>query len=156
MSKVSKELVLAAGIIPKLKLGIKGEKGVISTGPHRVKLLADKVVPGKDYKTGKEIEYVRYLFEENGEKKTYETKKLNDKGDLSYFVQHLAEIEEGSEVILEMQKRGIKNFISVTPLMNKTEIEVEDEDEEEVDAHEANKGYKYPDYEGKPDFEPKE
>jgi len=133
MSKISKELVLAAGIIPKLKLGIKTKKGVVSTGVHRVTMVADKIVTDKDPRTGKDVEYVRYLFEENGEKKRYQTKKLNENGELSYLVQHLAEIEEGKEVYLEMQKRGIKNFISVIPVEQGTEIEVEDEEPEIIE-----------------------
>lgn len=129
MTKISKELLTAAGIIPKLRLGIKTDKGVTSNGAHRVKLLADKLVSEKDQRTGQDIEYVRYLVEENGEKKRYQTKKLNQNGELSYLVQRLAEINEGDEVILQMKKRGIKNYIEVIPVKG-DEIEVEDEDEQ--------------------------
>jgi len=133
--KTSKELLKAAGIQPKLRLGNKKDGGgVVSTGPHRVKMVADKLITAKDPKTGKDIEYVRYLLEENGEKKTYQTKKLNEKtGELSYLVQRLAEVNEGEEVILEMKKQGIKNYVEVSPIGGAQQVEIEDDDEHEID-----------------------
>lgn len=131
--KESKRLLKEAGIQPKLRLGSKQAKGgTTSTGPHRVKMVADKVVKGNDPKTGKEIDYVRYLLEENGETKTYQTKKLNDKGELSYLVKRLAEIGEGQEVILEMKKQGIKNYIEVSPVSSGETVEIEDDEHEEL------------------------
>lgn len=133
--KVSKELMTVAKIIPKLRLGNKTEKGVVSTGPHIVKVLEDKIIKGKDMK-GREIEYVRYTLEEKGEKKIYDTKLKNEQGELSYLVQRFAEIEEGQEARLEMKKRGMKNYISVDPIHNGNEVEIgEDEGEiEEIDT----------------------
>lgn len=132
--KTSQELLKQAGIQPKLRLGNKTPHGVVSNGPHRVKMLADKVVKGTHPKTGKEIDYVRYLVEENGETKTYQTKQLNDKGELSYLVQRLAEIKEGAEVILEMKKQGVKNYIEVTPVGGVEQVEVEDDEHEEEEV----------------------
>lgn len=131
--KLSLQLLKEAGIQPKLRLGNKKAKGgTESTGPHRVKMIADKMVKGIDPKTNKEVDYVRYLLEENGETKTYQTKKLNDKGELSYLVQRLAEIKEGEEVILEMKKQGIKNYIDVSPLVGgSTVVQMEDDEESE-------------------------
>lgn len=130
--KLSLQLLKEAGIQPKLRLGNKKAKGgTESTGPHRVKMVADKMVKGIDPKTNKEVDYVRYLLEEKGEIKTYQTKKLNDKGELSYLVQRLAEVKEGEEVILEMKKQGIKNYIDVLPLVGgSTAVEMEDDEEE--------------------------
>lgn len=127
---------MAAGIVPKLRLGMrvtndKGKQEVRGTGPHRVTLIADKLVTDKDPRTGKDIEYVRYLFEENGEKKKYQTKKLNDKEELSYLVQRLAEVNEGDEVILELKKRGIKNYVEVIPVGHVEGAEIEDDIEVE-------------------------
>lgn len=128
--KNSKILMKEANLQPKLRLGKKlTGGGTASTGPHRVKMIADKIVQGPHPKTGKMIDYVRYLVEENGETKTYQTKKLDDKGELSYLVQRLAEIEEGQEVILEMKKQGIKNYIEVSPVNGSESIEIEDDDE---------------------------
>ncbi len=68
--KNSLQLLKEAGIQPKLRLGTKlAGGGTKSTGPHRVKLIQDKIVKGKHPKTGKEIDFVRYLLEEDGETK---------------------------------------------------------------------------------------
>jgi len=133
--KNSKELLKLAGILPKLRLGIKQSGGgVKTTGSHRVKIIDDKIIKKPD-STGKELEYVRYLIEENGEKKIYDTKKLDKNGQLSYLVQRFAEINEGDEVALEMKKTGMKNYIEVIPLNNPSNIEIdEDEDEENINT----------------------
>jgi hypothetical protein len=130
LPRVDRQLVAEKGIIPKLRLGTKGDKGVVGNGPKRVKLVAVKFIDGVDPRTGKPMEYVRYLFEENGEKKVYQTKKLSDAGEVSYLVQRLAEINDGEEVILEMKKRGIKNYVNVTPVSSSNEVEVDEDGEE--------------------------
>lgn len=130
--KNSLALLKEANIQPKLRLGNKTKHGTKGTGPHRVKMIADKIIKGNDPKTGKEIDYVRYLVEENGETKTYQTKKLNDKGELSYLVQRLAEVKENEEVILEMKKQGIKNYVEVSPVNGSEQVEVEDDEQEEI------------------------
>lgn len=130
--KVSKQLLSVAGLTPKLRLGNKTSKGVVSSGPHRVRVLEDKIIKGLDV-SGKEIEYVEYILEENGEKKNYKTKLKDRNGKLSYLVQRLAEINEGEEVILEMKKSGMKNFIEVTPVGQSSVVEHDEgEDEEEI------------------------
>src|SRR3990167_8922751 len=130
MSKFSKELLAKAGILPKLRLGLKLPKGGVKpTGPHKVKLLEDKILKKPD-QTGKEIEYVRYVVEEDGEKKIYDTKLRDKNNGLSYLVQRFAEINEGEEIILEMKKQGAKNYIEVTPAGHSSSVEVEDEEEE--------------------------
>lgn len=112
--KVSKELMQKAGIKPKLKLGVKTERGVQSTGPHTVKMVSDKIVQGLDRETGKVIEYVKYIVEEDGTEKEYRTRlKHKETGELQYLVQNLSQIEEGQEVIMEMKKAGLKNYIEV-------------------------------------------
>lgn len=123
-----------AGILPKLRLGNKlSAGGVKPTGPHKVRILEDKIIKKADSETGKDTEFVRYFVEENGEKKYYDT-RLKDKktGDLSYLVQRFAEILEGDEVILEMKKQGMKNYIEITPVGHSADniIQVEDDDEE--------------------------
>ena len=128
--KQSKILMKEAKLQPKLRLSKKTEKGGrIPNGPHRVRMVADKILQDTDPKTGKVIDYVRYLVEENGETKTYQTKKLNEKGELSYLVRNLSEIDEGQEVILEMKKQGIKNYIDVSPVVGGESVEMEDDDE---------------------------
>lgn len=130
--KVSRQLLSVAGLTPKLRLGNKTAKGVVSSGPHRVRVLEDKIVKGLDV-SGKEIEYVEYILEENGEKKNYKTKLKDKAGKLSYLVQRLAEINEGDEVILEMKKSGMKNYIEVTPVGQSSVVEHDEiEDDEET------------------------
>jgi hypothetical protein len=131
--KTSKEILEKAGIIPKLRLGAKVGKKVIPTGPWRVRLLKDKEVIGRDAQTGKEIPMLRYLMDvlmkdgKTWEKRIYETKKYNkDTGDVSYLVIRLAEVPEGGEVILEMKKMGIKNFVDVREVGDPSTVEMED------------------------------
>lgn len=129
--EISKKLLGQAGIIPKLRLGVKQLKGGMkSTGVHRVKLLSDKIVIKKDFKTGKDIEYVEYTVEENGEKKNYKTKLRNTEGQLAYLVQNMAEFKEGDEVFMEAKKAGIKNYIDVWSVSEPRSAEVEEEETE--------------------------
>lgn len=133
--QISKELLKEANITPKLRLGQKTDKGVVSTGPHRVKILKDKIDKGTDHQNGKEIDVVKYLVEEKGQHKFYEVPKLGKDGELHYLVQRLAEVPEGSEVILEMKKIGIKNYVSVTEIGRTDEVEY-DEDVPDVPVEE--------------------
>ena len=114
--KISQQLVKQAGIVPRLRLAVKkAGGGTVGTGPHIVKLLEDKIVRGKDYETGQIIEKVRYLVVENGEQKIYETRlKSKDAGELSYLVQHMAEIPEGQEITMEYKRKGVRGYIEVS------------------------------------------
>lgn len=137
--QTSKQLVRAAGIYPRIKLFTKEEgKSAKSTGVHKVKLIKDKEIKGKDPITGKVVDKIRYLVEENGELKTYDTNKFNkDTGEISYLVQKLAEFDENTIVYLEGKSKGIKNYVDVS-LTNNDPIEVEEDDaiidEEDIDA----------------------
>ena len=73
------------------------------------------------------------MLEVNGENKYYQTKLRGADGGLSYLVQRFAEIEEGEEVILEMKKRGIKNYVDVIPVKISTSVEVEDDEDDRHD-----------------------
>lgn len=124
--ETSKQILEKAGIKPKLQLGLKTEHGVESTGPHTVKLLKDKETMGVDEK-GTEVPMIRYLVEEDGVMKTYDVRKFK-KGttDIHYLVQRFAGLAEGTEVVLEMKKKGIKNYIEVRAVEPKDD-EVEDD-----------------------------
>lgn len=130
--QTSKQIVKEAGLHPKLKLLIKEEgKAPVPTGEHVIRLLKDKEITKKDITTGKDTAYIRYLVEEHGEIKIYDTRKYSkDTGEISYLVQNLAEYPENSYVIMEAKKQGAKNYISVKPVNTGKEIEVEEEDEE--------------------------
>lgn len=130
--KVSREILLKAGLFPKLRLGVKQGGRVVSTGPHKVKILDDKIIK-KLNAEGVEEHYVRYTFEEDGEKKQYDAHmKAKGGSDPHYLVQALAEVEPGEELILEMKKAGVKSYIEVTRVaLNETErVEAEEDDEE--------------------------
>lgn len=128
--KVSKELMKAANIKPKLKLGVKTDRGVQSTGPHKVKMVSDKIVSGLDRESGKVIEYVKYIVEEDGTEKEYRTRlKHKETGELQYLVQNLSQIEEGQEVIMEMKKAGLKNYVEVRHIDGSV---ITDEDQDDV------------------------
>lgn len=135
--QVSKQLVKEAGLHPKLKLLTKEDgKAPVPTGEHKIRLLKDKEVVKKDI-DGKDTAYIRYLVEEHGEIKVYDTRKFSkDTGEISYLVQKLAEYPENSYVILEAKKQGAKNYISVKPVNTSEEVEVDDEDEGESGAFE--------------------
>ncbi len=112
--KFSREILFKAGLLPKLRLGIKGSRGVTPTGPHKVKIIEDKLIKKLNTEGVEEV-FVRYIFEEDGEKKQYDA-HMKGKGstDPHYLVQALAEVEPGEELILEMKKAGVKNYIEVT------------------------------------------
>lgn len=138
--KLSEEILKKANIMPRLRLGTKTDKGVQSTGPHRVKFLQDKEAKGTDPITGKEREEVAYLVEEDGVKRSYRVPKYNKKGEINYLVIRLAEVGEGEEVILEMKRSGIKNFVEVIPAKghlteadDDNEIPIINEDEQTTD-----------------------
>lgn len=136
--KISKDIVLKSGLLPKLQLGVKTGKGVQSTGPHKVKMLEDKIVMKPIREEGDDGYYIRYIVEESGEKKQYDT-RMKQKGgnDPSYFVQAMASVEVGEEITLEMKKAGIKNYIEIVrPLLGEVssaDIEEEDHEEETIE-----------------------
>lgn len=133
-----------AGLLPKLRLGIKNGGRVTPTGPHRVKIVEDKLVK-KLNTEGVEEYFVRYIFEEDGQKKQYDCHmKAKVGNDPHYLVQALAEVEPGEELILEMKKAGVKSYIEVTrvALGQKATVEADDDGstgevafEDEPDIH---------------------
>ncbi len=118
-----------AGLLPKLRLGVKNGRGVTPTGPHKVKIIEDKMVK-KLNTEGVEEYFVRYIFEEDGQRKQYDCHmKAKVGNDPHYLVQALAEVEPGEELILEMKKAGVKSYIEVTrvALGQKETVEADDD-----------------------------
>ena len=112
--KTSLDILLKAGLHPKLILGERRGNAVVSTGPHTVKMLEDKIIK-KMNTEGKEEYFVRYIVEENGEKKQYDAHMKSKVGnDPHYLVQALADVHEGEELILEMKKAGNKILYSTS------------------------------------------
>lgn len=98
-----------------LKLAVKEGKVVKGTGPHKVKLVGCENAVNKDYMTQKEVKGVNLLFEENGAPKKYFVPTLGDDGKFHYLIERFADIEEGTELILEYKvpPGRMKGFISV-------------------------------------------
>lgn len=134
--KTSKDIVLKSGLLPRLQLGIKTGKGVKSTGMHTVKVIEDKIVRKPGREEGDDGYYVRYILEENGERKQYDT-RMKEKGgnDPSYFVQAMANVEVGEIITLEMKKAGLKNYVEIIRTsVGEVERADADEDDDEADA----------------------
>jgi hypothetical protein len=134
--KTSKDIVLKSGLLPRLQLGIKTGKGVKSTGMHTVKVIEDKIVRKPVREEGDDGYYVRYILEENGERKQYDT-RMKEKGgnDPSYFVQAMANVEVGEIITLEMKKAGLKNYVEIIRTsVGEVERADADEDDDEADA----------------------
>jgi hypothetical protein len=128
--EISRGVLKQAGLLPKLQLGIKSGRGVTSTGKHTVKMISDKIIKKPAMEEGDDVHWVRYIVEEDGVQKQYDT-RMKQKGgvDPSYFVQAMAAIEPGEEITLEMKKAGIKNYIEIVRTsVGETEM-VEDDEE---------------------------
>jgi len=106
---------------PFLKLMLKEDgKAPVSTGQHLVTFLKDKRDVGTDFHTQKEVEEVRYLFEKEGQEYRYyqpvykkDEKTHEPTDEYNYFVLRMAEFKYGDKLIIEMKKKGIKNYIDV-------------------------------------------
>lgn len=120
-------------ILPKLRLGIKLEKGgVQTTGPHHVKFIEEPVTvmgKGEDGKPRKELKFV---VTESDIKYRWQVPILGKDGQPSYLIERLMNVEVGEERTLEMVKRGMKNYIDVRLSDEASEPpeEVEDDGEE--------------------------
>jgi len=117
--KNSLEAVKKAGIIPRLSLAEQiideegNKKGVRGTGFHKVKLIEDKIIMGRDYHSGEERYEMHYIVEEDGIRKYYPTALKGEDGQLSYLVKKMSEYQEGDEVMMEYKKRGAAGYIDV-------------------------------------------
>jgi len=98
-----------------LKLAVKEGNAVRGTGKHKVKLMGCENAVNKEYQTQKEIKGVNLLFEEEGQPKKYFVPTLADDGKFHYLIERFADIEEGTELILEYQRKegSVKGFINV-------------------------------------------
>lgn len=133
----SQEILEKAGIATRLSLAEKiineygKSQGTRSTGEHKVKFLEDKVIKGKDYQTGVERLEMKYLFEEEGQKKFY-TKPLRDEnGEVGYFIQNMAKYNYGDELILKYVSKGLRGYIDIRKVGEPIR-EMEDEGKKEI------------------------
>jgi hypothetical protein len=133
--KISREILTKSGLLPKLQLGIKTGNGVKSTGKHTVKVIEDKIVRKTIREEGDDGYYVRFILEEDGMQKQYDT-RMKEKGgvDPSYFVQAMAAVEPGEIITLEMKKIGVKNYVEILrPSTGEVDRADMDDDEQEGD-----------------------
>lgn len=109
-----REILEKAHELPFLQLVRKKDGGgTEGTGPHRVKLISDKVNQRKNFKT-KELEYVVDLeIEEDGVKKIYFFSVKNEADEVHYLVKKLAQFNPGDEVVMEYKREGMTGFIDV-------------------------------------------
>lgn len=98
-----------------LKLAVKEGKVVRGTGPHQVVLIGCENAVNRDYQTQKEVKGINLLFEEKGEKKKYFVPTLGDDSKFHYLIERFAEIEEGTELVLEYKRKegSVRGFIEV-------------------------------------------
>lgn len=101
-----------------------------STGSHKVKFLEDSVVLGKDQQ-GNPRKEIRYIVEEDGVKYRWQVPILNKEQQPHYLIEQLMEIKVGEEVILEMKRRGARNYILVIRGGGAPEQEEETAEEDE-------------------------
>lgn len=131
MEKI-KEVMDALGVLPKLHLGLKTPKGIVSTGPHTVKFLAEpEGITGKDFQ-GKSAKLLRFEVEENGLRMHWRVNVLNKEGQANYLLERLLAIQPGDIRVLEMSKAGIKNFIDIREVGAQGALPDEDEGEVEL------------------------
>lgn len=138
----------AMGVLPKLRLGLKLEKGgVKSTGAHRVKFLSEPVgVTKKDF-DGKPQKMLRFEVESGGIRYHWYVRVLNREGDANYLLERLAEIKVGDERVLEMRKQGARNFVDIREVDAPPTVPDIDETEDDDSREEQEGGdtkIKYP------------
>ena len=117
--------------LPFLQLGIKQDGGgVKSTGAHKVKFIEEpKVSKGNDPVTGEERQELHFIVEEDGSKKKWNFPLYFKDGSPHYLLSRLEEVEVGDEVVLEMKRKGVKNYIDISYETNKEDTDTIQEEE---------------------------
>lgn len=141
--KNSKALMVRAGIYPRLKLGVRKmnpttkKESVHSTGPHKVRVLDDKITKGRDRESGQIIDVMKYVLEVEGVKKEYRCPiKNKETGEVHYVVQIFSSVEPGTELILEMKKMGPRNCVEVRDAQG-NRLSSDESDASEVEEDQA-------------------
>jgi len=136
-----KQIIDQANIVQDLHLVRKKESGgTEGTGPHKVKLISDKVGKGRDYKTKKEIFVVNLLVEEDGQQKKYTFPVKNEAEEVHYLVKKFAEFKPGDEVVMEYKRDGMTGYIDVVPVKEKTDVEPSTTEDSDIPIIEEDAG----------------
>lgn len=108
------EIAKALKLKPRLSLGVKiAGAGMKTTGPHTVTFTEEPiVVVGKDFE-GKERKELKFIIKEDGEQKRWNVPILNKLGEPNYLLERLLDVKVGDIRILEMMRRGPRNYIDV-------------------------------------------
>lgn len=125
-----KEAAKVLKMYPKLKLGEKTDKGVKSLGPKTVVITAEPTTTMM-MKNGKQVKAFKLIVKENGELKKWLVPITTEEGEGHYLIEHLQDVEVGETIVLEMKKRGPRNYIEVVrsgkPITKTKQIEDEEE-----------------------------
>lgn len=89
----------------KQKVEVAGEliDVEVPNGPHKVKIISQKIGKGKNYK-GDEQDMLIMVIEDNGVEKLWDMPLKNEDGNLYYLIEDLENIEIGEEFIVEAFK----------------------------------------------------
>lgn len=101
-----------------------------TTGPHHVKFIAEPlIVMGMDDE-GKPRKMLRFEVQEKGNNYRWMVPLLGKDGQPHYLIERLLEVKVNDERILEMMRRGARNYIDVRKSDEAPEPPEEIEDEE--------------------------
>jgi hypothetical protein len=92
-------------VTDKKKVEIGGEliDVDVPNGQHRVKILAQKIAKGKNFK-GVEVEMLVMTILDNGVEKQWDMPLKNEDGNLYYLIEDIENIELGEEFLVEAFK----------------------------------------------------
>lgn len=115
-------------VIPRLQLAVQqASGGVKSTGPHKLKKIADKVEEAWDENAKAKVKTVKVLVEENGEQKKWIFPYYDKSGEVDYKAIRLSEIENGETMVVEVKagKNG-RNYTSISRSDEIPDIQIDD------------------------------
>lgn len=108
-----KEAARVLKLYPKLRLGEKIQGGGVKpTGPHTVKITAEPTTVMMN-KNNKQVKAFKFVVEENGTLFKWLVPLTNEEGEGHYLIERLQDVEVGEIVVLEMKKRGARNYVEI-------------------------------------------
>jgi len=76
------------------------------TGPHRIKIIAEKRGKGKNGFTGEEQDELQMIVLEGSKQKMWNVAIKDKSGNLNYLIENLMDIEIGDELVVESKKKA--------------------------------------------------
>jgi hypothetical protein len=74
------------------------------TGPHRIKIVSEKMGKGKNGFTGEEQDELQMVVLEGSKQKLWNVAVKGKNGDLNYLIERLMDVEIGDELVVESKK----------------------------------------------------